>query len=809
MKVSDARRRSRLLSVLVLVVVLAGSVIGCSSAVSRTNNQQESSETATPQPPDAAAVGIAIEADVPAVVEGDGAPFTVTASETPSGAPVAVAYTVSGTARAGSDYTAPSGTVTLAAGASQARFTIVTRADEEPEELETIVVQLEHAATTTGESAAVDNTPATVTLVEPPSTTHGSGVGNGTVTQEDEIPVLAIQDAAAAENAGSMSFQVLLARAKEQVVSVSYETKDATASSSSGSDYADTAGVLTFVPGEPLEQSIIVPIAADGEDEPDEVFSVSLHSPMNAALGDAEAIGTIVDNRNAERQPGVDLPTLTIANSRASEGDGPMRFTVTLNRMSDREVTVSYETSGFSAKPATDYQHTSGRLTFGANDPHLTRTIDVPIVQDDRIDDLVELFFVILSAPVNAVLSVASASGTIEDDDDAEGDTRETAMTVTPRTVIAGRIEGSADVDVFKVAVMSDRELLVATDHGKAGPFVQSSVVRIETTGYTSSNEDHFDSYHVAANTDYAYVFVTAPRAHHYDLFLWLIGPDKSGFQIELEYLDQRLSMDQKTAIMSAADKWEDVVTGDLPRLPIINSGWTCQRSGDPPGGSTAFGGLIDDLKVEIAVRHIDGPGNSHSLSGPCVTRSDGLPALGRVILDEDDFGVADTVLPTEYAKHGIGHVLGFGTIAQWRDLVRNSAYFVSPGDAPPDTHFAGRQAVSAFDALPGNTYMGGKVPLDNAVTRTRFRARDAHWRDSVFGPELMSTGIPVQAVPLSTVTVGALEDLGYTVNAAVGATITLPETSVSLLTPQSAALEVHVVDDIRSEPIIAAELPD
>ena len=60
-------------------------------------------------------------ADALTVVEGNDATFTVAVAGGTSTAPVPVTYTVGGTATAGTDYTAPSGTLTLEAADSTRR----------------------------------------------------------------------------------------------------------------------------------------------------------------------------------------------------------------------------------------------------------------------------------------------------------------------------------------------------------------------------------------------------------------------------------------------------------------------------------------------------------------------------------------------------------------------------------------------------------------------------------------------------------------------------------------------------------------
>ena len=116
-------------------------------------------------------------------------------------------------------------------------------------------------------------------------------------------------------------------------------------------------------------------------------------------------------------------------------------------------------------------------------------------------------------------------------------------------------------------------------------------------------------------------------------------------------------------------------------------------------------------------------------------------------------------------ALHEIGHVLGFGTL--WDDF----GYLQDPAGAAasrsPDTHFGGALATAAFNLAGGTSYPGAKVPVENDSARYP-AAQDLHWRESVFGNELMTggvRGIRGTFEPLSSVTVASLADLGYAVN--------------------------------------------
>jgi len=115
---------------------------------------------------------------------------------------------------------------------------------------------------------------------------------------------------------------------------------------------------------------------------------------------------------------------------------------------------------------------------------------------------------------------------------------------------------------------------------------------------------------------------------------------------------------------------------------------------------------------------------------------------------------------------HEIGHVLGIGSLWSRFDLLQDPSL---PDNREADPHFAGPLAVSAFDAVGGADYPGGKVTVENDFEHfSQPRGSlDSHWRTTAFGGELMVGRLdPNQpAHPISAVTVASLADLGYEVN--------------------------------------------
>ena len=207
------------------------------------------------------------------VVEGETARFAVRLSPA-SEQTVTVSYrTVGGTAAAGQDFDAASGTLTFAPGNTRQSIAVPTRDDALDEPDETFLV----------------------TLSNPSGATLEDGSATGTII-DDDVPVppptLSIADATVVEGE-TARFAVGLSRASEQTVTVSYRTAGGTAAA--GRDFDAASGTLTFGP-RTTQQVIAVPTREDKLDEPDETFLVTLSNPSGATIQDGTATGTIADD---------------------------------------------------------------------------------------------------------------------------------------------------------------------------------------------------------------------------------------------------------------------------------------------------------------------------------------------------------------------------------------------------------------------------------------------------------------------------------------------------------------------------------
>ncbi len=220
--------------------------------------------------------------------------FTVTMS-TVSGTAVTVKYaTANGTATAGSDYTAKSGTLTIPAGQTSGTIGVAVLGDTAREADETFTVKL---------SSAV-------------GATIGDGTGVGTILNDDPLPVILIGDVTATEgNSGSKNFNfpVTLSNASSQSVTVKYATSNGTATA--GTDYTAKSGTLT-IPAGSTSGTIVVSVKGDTLVEPDETFYVNLSQPTGATIGNDQATGTLL---NDDQPPGPPAVTLSAPDALASE----------------------------------------------------------------------------------------------------------------------------------------------------------------------------------------------------------------------------------------------------------------------------------------------------------------------------------------------------------------------------------------------------------------------------------------------------------------------------------------------------------
>ena len=230
-------------------------------------------EGSPPSPPPSVSIGDR------SVTEGNtgtaSATFTVTLSAA-SSQPITVAYaTGNGSATAGSDYQAASGTLTFAPDETSKTISVPIIGDRLPEPNETFAVNLS----------------------SPTNATIAAGQGVGTIL--DDEPRISISDVTKLEGKKgqktSFTFTVTLSVAYDQPVTMSYKTTDGTATTGDN-DYVAQTGTITFNPGE-TSKTITIAVNGDSKKEADETFYLDLFgNGSNSLFTKSRGIGTILND---------------------------------------------------------------------------------------------------------------------------------------------------------------------------------------------------------------------------------------------------------------------------------------------------------------------------------------------------------------------------------------------------------------------------------------------------------------------------------------------------------------------------------
>ncbi|MFO0881408.1 MAG: Calx-beta domain-containing protein [Gemmataceae bacterium] len=242
----------------------------------------------------------------PSVVEGDSGSvslvYTVSLSN-PSAFPVTVDFaTADGTAIAGSDYLAKTGTLTFAPGVLSQDVVVTVLGDLTYELAETLSLVL---------SGAVNGV--------------AGSPGVGTISNDDGIPTVTLVGGSVAEgDSGITSLNFVVTLSNPSYLPITYTFDTVAGSATEGVDYLGIHGPITFAPGQ-TGQVVTVSIVGDGLLEPTESFSVTLSDAGSAV---ASATGTILlDDYAPIAEAGANLTgnegqTFAFNGSASSDADG-------------------------------------------------------------------------------------------------------------------------------------------------------------------------------------------------------------------------------------------------------------------------------------------------------------------------------------------------------------------------------------------------------------------------------------------------------------------------------------------------------
>ena len=665
------------------------------------------------------------------------AQFLVSLSQKSSTAVLVNWATADGTATvADNDYRPTSGTIFFSPGQKSKTVTVYVRGDAVVEQDEFFSVRL---------SAAV-------------GATLGQATATATIRNDDVlqllIPSLSISGIQRPEGNGGRSesrFTIALSEPTNVAVTVRCATVDGTATVAN-SDYTAASWKLVFAPGE-TSKTVSVSVLGDSRIESDETFGLVLSNPTGATIKNSLGTATI---RNDDFPPPTPV-LVSVAGTSIIEGDdglGSAVFTFKLSRMADSVVTVAYRTFDGSATTAdSDYQFTDGILSFELGET--TKIVVVPVIGDAK-PEKDETFSLVLLSAVGASLSRIPAKATLVDDDTppeirvanvalTEGDAGSSTASFVislnrswdqPVVVEYATRDGSATgVDFDYVSV-----------HGNVtfAPGETQKEVDVLVIGDTRAEIDEQFALVVSSATNATIVQGTGTATIRND-----DSGEVPGFQITIAY-SGTVQQSIQAACDWAAQRWSEVITGDLPG--VLDQG----------------GVFVDDLRITVREGLLGGwtnePGGTLANAGPVVFRSGvaGLPWDAQAGIDPYD---ASNPQLRSIVLHEFGHALGFGISGTGAPTFYRRWVGVDG--------FVGPNALREYRSLFGEANTA--VPLE---TGGGAGTAGSHWRDTVLQTELMTgylSGTAGEAAPLSAITVGAMQDLGYLVNYSAADPYTAP----------------------------------
>ncbi|WP_295317473.1 hypothetical protein, partial [Roseobacter sp.] len=222
-----------------------------------------------------------------------------------------------------------------------------------------------------------------------------------------------------------------------------------------------------------------------------------------------------------------------------------------------------------------------------------------------------------------------------------------------------------------------------------------------------------------------------APASDNYktDNADWVTGLDSpNGYNISINFVGDGWTDSLKQAFIDGAETVSDYVVGDVP---------------DEDG--------VDDLHITATIENLGGAGGVFARGGATAVRVEsGLTTEGVVRLDEADLGTMETHgVVGDFAFHEIMHAMGFGTTWGGGGVVEN---------IDGSLRFTGENAIQAYNdefasIAQTDDLSAQGVPLDSDGD---------HWDHGVFPEEILSPRLNASENVISSLTVAALEDMGY-----------------------------------------------
>ena len=311
----------------------------------------------------------------------DAIAFTVTLDEAASGT-VTVDYATSdGSAEAGDDYTAASGTLSFAAGETSKAISVAIDDDIDNESDETFTVTLSNAS----------------------GADLGTKTATGTIRNRTVALLTARFENMPAEHDGSeFTFDLHFS---ENVNAGYARVRD----DAFDVDEGEIVAARRKTQGSNQRWTIRV--------KPEGTGQISITLPATTNCSNAGAICTDDGRKlNHSTSDSVQGPVgISVSDARVEEAAGAvLAFAVTLSRRASSQITINYATADGSATAGADYTAASGILTIESGSS--SGSIEVTVL-DDSHNDGEETLTLTLTNASSGVLTDATATGTIENHD--------------------------------------------------------------------------------------------------------------------------------------------------------------------------------------------------------------------------------------------------------------------------------------------------------------------------------------------------------------------------------------------------------
>ena len=303
---------------------------------------------------------------------------TITVTRSNGLAPTTVDYAVtSGSATAGADFTAVSGTLSFAQDELSKTFTVPILDDFLIEGDETANLTLSNPGT-----GSVLGQPVQATLVivddDPNPPPAGSfRIGAAAFNVIEGAPFVTIPVERVGGSAGEARVRI----------------KTVNGSATAGSDYGAVDYQLIFSNNDAVPKLINIPILDDAVYEPTESFNVQLLDPVTAAVTDpSTAVVTIKDNDPAPTP--VDQQTVSFNAASYTAAENAPVASLVINR-SDGNGTyaVTVRSVGGTAQPGVRYRPVNQSVTFLPGET--SKIVDVPLINDNVYEGNQTVNFVI------------------------------------------------------------------------------------------------------------------------------------------------------------------------------------------------------------------------------------------------------------------------------------------------------------------------------------------------------------------------------------------------------------------------------